>query len=56
MKKIMILLPIAALAVICGVFSFLLAKPPDAEKVLIDVKSLYPMEELRASRMRVWRL
>lgn len=29
---------------------------PDEEKVLIDVKSLYRMDELRASRMRFWRL
>lgn len=29
---------------------------PDAEKVLIDVKSLYRMDELRASGMRFWRL
>lgn len=28
----------------------------DDEKVLIDVKSLYRMDELRASRMRFWRL
>lgn len=28
----------------------------DEEKVLIDVKSLYRMDELRASRMRFWRL
>ncbi len=29
---------------------------PDEEKVLIDVKSLYRMDELRASGMRFWRL
>ena len=29
---------------------------PDNEKVLIDVKSLYRMDELRASGMRFWRL
>ncbi len=29
---------------------------PDAEKVLLDVKSLYRMDELRASGMRFWRL
>lgn len=29
---------------------------PDSEKVLIDVKSLYRMDELRASGMRFWRL
>ena len=29
---------------------------PDGEKVLIDVKSLYRMDELRASGMRFWRL
>lgn len=29
---------------------------PDAEKVLIDVKSLYRMDELKASGMRFWRL
>lgn len=29
---------------------------PDEEKVLIDVKSLYRMDELKASRMRFWRL
>ena len=28
----------------------------DDEKVLIDVKSLYRMDELRASGMRFWRL
>ena len=28
----------------------------DAEKILIDVKSLYRMDELRASGMRFWRL
>jgi len=28
----------------------------DEEKVLIDVKSLYRMDELRASGMRFWRL
>lgn len=29
---------------------------PDEEKVLIDVKSLYRIDELKASRMRYWRL
>ena len=29
---------------------------PDSEKVLIDVKSLYRMDELKASGMRFWRL
>lgn len=29
---------------------------PDNEKVLIDVKSLYRMDELKASGMRFWRL
>ena len=29
---------------------------PDAEKVLVDVKSLYRMDELKASGMRYWRL
>ena len=29
---------------------------PDAEKVLIDVKSLYRMDELKASGIRFWRL
>lgn len=29
---------------------------PDCEKVLIDVKSLYRMDELKASGMRFWRL
>jgi UDP-N-acetyl-D-galactosamine dehydrogenase len=29
---------------------------PDAEKVLIDVKSLYRRDELDASGMRYWRL
>ena len=29
---------------------------PDEEKVLIDVKSLYRLEELKASGMRYWRL
>ena len=28
----------------------------DEEKVLIDVKSLYRMDELKASNMRFWRL
>ena len=27
---------------------------PDSEKVLIDVKSLYRMDELKASGMRFW--
>ena len=29
---------------------------PDAEKVLIDVKALYRMDELKASGMKFWRL
>lgn len=29
---------------------------PDEEKILIDVKSLYRMDELKASEMRFWRL
>lgn len=29
---------------------------PDDEKVLVDVKSLYRMDELKASGMRFWRL
>ncbi len=29
---------------------------PDEEKVLIDVKSLYRIDELKASKMRFWRL
>ena len=29
---------------------------PDSEKVLIDVKSLYRMDELKASGLRFWRL
>ncbi len=29
---------------------------PDEEKVLIDVKSLYRMDELKASNMRFWRM
>lgn len=29
---------------------------PDSEKVLLDVKSLYRMDELKASGMRFWRL
>lgn len=29
---------------------------PDTEKVLVDVKSLYRMDELKASGMRFWRL
>lgn len=29
---------------------------PDEEKVLIDVKSLYRIDELKASRMRFWRM
>ena len=28
----------------------------DSEKVLLDVKSLYRMDELKASGMRFWRL
>lgn len=29
---------------------------PDEEKILVDVKSLYRIDELRASGMRFWRL
>ena len=29
---------------------------PDEEKVLIDVKGLYPIQELDASKMTYWRL
>jgi UDP-N-acetyl-D-galactosamine dehydrogenase len=29
---------------------------PDENKVLIDVKGLYPVEDLKASGMRWWRL
>ena len=29
---------------------------PDEEKVLIDVKSLYRLDELKTSGMRFWRL
>ena len=29
---------------------------PDNEKILIDVKSLYRMDELKASGMSFWRL
>ena len=32
------------------------AEAPDEEKVLIDVKSLYRMDELKASCLRFWRL
>ncbi len=32
------------------------AESSDEEKVLIDVKSLYRMDELKASKMRFWRL
>lgn len=32
------------------------AERPDDEKVLIDVKSLYRMDELKASGMRFWRM
>lgn len=32
------------------------AEIPDEEKVLLDVKSLYRMDELKASKMRFWRL
>ena len=35
---------------------FFKADLADDEKVLIDVKSLYRMDELRASGMRFWRL
>lgn len=34
----------------------LFKKVPDDEKVLIDVKSLYRLDELKASGMRFWRL
>lgn len=34
----------------------LFKKVPDEEKVLIDVKSLYRMDELKASGMRYWRM
>ena len=34
----------------------LFKESPDEEKVLIDVKSLYRMDELKASGMRFWRL
>ncbi len=34
----------------------LLREVPDEEKVLIDVKSLYRLDELKASEMRFWRL
>ena len=34
----------------------LFKESPDGEKVLIDVKSLYRMDELKASGMRFWRL
>lgn len=34
----------------------LFKKVPDEEKVLIDVKSLYRLDELKASGMRFWRL
>lgn len=34
----------------------LFKEAPDDEKVLIDVKSLYRLDELRASGMRFWRL
>ena len=29
---------------------------PDSEKVLIDVKSLYRLDEMKASGMRFWRM
>lgn len=29
---------------------------PDDEKILIDVKSLYRMDELKASEMRFWKM
>lgn len=32
------------------------SEPADEEKVLIDIKSLYRMDELKASGMRFWRL
>lgn len=35
---------------------FFKADLADDEKVLIDVKSLYRMDELKASGMRFWRL
>ncbi len=34
----------------------LFAQCPDEEKVLLDVKGLYRVEELKASKMRFWRL
>lgn len=34
----------------------LFKESPDDEKVLIDVKSVYRMDELKASGMRFWRL
>ena len=36
--------------------SFFKQELPDSEKVLLDVKSLYRMDELKASGMRFWRL
>ena len=32
------------------------AEIPDEEKILLDVKSLYRVDELNASGMRYWRL
>ena len=34
----------------------LFKESPDEEKILVDVKSLYRMDELKASGMRFWRL
>lgn len=34
----------------------LFRKSADAEKVLLDVKGLYKIDELKASGMRWWRL
>jgi UDP-N-acetyl-D-galactosamine dehydrogenase len=34
----------------------LFAAGPDDEKVLLDIKGLYKMEDLKASGMRFWRL
>mgnify|MGYP007059116252 FL=1 len=29
---------------------------PDGQKVLIDVKGIYPVKDMKASGMRFWRL
>ena len=34
----------------------LFRKCPDEEKVLIDVKGLYKIEDLKESKMKFWRL